>query len=346
MPELRRDPITDTWVIIATERSKRPSDFAKPRKTLEHKRDKPDNCPFCPGHEQQTPPEVLAYREQGERDTPGWLVRVVPNKFPALSTEEDVEIITPSTSLYATQTGAGIHEVIIESPEHSDSWANYSLNQATLALQAWAERYRDLKNDNRLAYAQVFTNYGAVAGASLEHPHSQVLATPIIPAKVMEEMNGAADYYREHKSCLYCDLIKAEIQEGKRLVSITDGFVAFCPYASRFPMETWILPREHQADFAKISIGQIQELAGILRKVLRSLAQAAGDPPYNAVLHTLPYQGEGYEQSYHWHLEILPRLTTMAGFEWGTGIFINPTPPEEASRYLQKSLELTPNQQE
>lgn len=346
MPELRRDPITGTWVIIAIERSKRPTDFAPPGGSRGDKKDKPDNCVFCPGHEQETPPEVLAYREHGERDTPGWLVRVVPNKFPALSTKADVENITPATSLYATQTGAGAHEVIIESPEHYDSWADYTLNQATLALQGWAERYRNLRNDNRLAYAQVFINHGAVAGASLEHPHSQVIATPIIPARIMGEMNGAADYYREHKSCPYCDLIAAELQEEKRLASTTDGFVAFCPYASRFPMETWILPREHQADFAKITIAQIQELAGILRKVLRSLALAANDPPYNAVLHTLPYQGEGYEPSYHWHLEILPRLTTMAGFEWGTGIFINPTPPEEASRYLQKSPEIKPNQQE
>ncbi|TDA67500.1 MAG: galactose-1-phosphate uridylyltransferase [Clostridia bacterium] len=346
MPELRRDSITNTWVIIATERSKRPSDFAPPKEANGEAKDRPDNCPFCPGHEQQTPPEVLAYREQGERDTPGWLVRVIPNKFPALSTEEDVESHTPAPSLYTAQTGAGVHEVIVESPEHHDSWADYGLDQATLALQAWAERYRDLRNDNRLAYAQIFVNHGSAAGASRAHPHSQLIATPMIPAKVMEELDGAAGYYREHKSCLYCTLAAAEIREESRLVSLSDDFLAFCPYASRFPMEIWILPRQHQADFAEITLSQIQELAGILRKVLRSLAFTAGDPPYNAVLHTLPYQGEGYEQSYHWHLEILPRLTTMAGFEWGTGMFINPTPPEEASRYLRKNPELNPNQQE
>lgn len=330
MPEMRRDPITGEWVVIAAERSKRPSDFTPPASPGPKGS---ANCPFCPGHEQETPPEVLAYREHGERDTPGWRVRVVPNKFAALNAAEEPGVIS-GDDLYFTRTGAGVHEVIIESPEHQDSWADFSITQATLALQAWAERYRELEADAGLAYVQIFTNHGALGGASLEHPHSQLIATPFVPPRMMHELEGASSYFREHHRCPYCDLVAREEESRTRLVERTENYLACCPYASRFPLEMWVLPREHTSSFGGTPLVRLQELGGLLRRVYRQLSLAADDPPYNAVLHTRPLRETGYDKSYHWHLEILPRLTTIAGFEWGTGIFINPTPPETAREYL------------
>lgn len=328
MPELRQDPITKKWVIIATERSKRPSDFP-----IKQDKKKGGNCPFCKGNEDKTPPEIMAYREQGtNRDTPGWWIRVVPNKFPALqpgASEPEKQ------NFYLTRPGAGAHEVLVESPEHDSSLANHSTQQIREIFHAWRDRYQALVNQDQIKYIQIFKNEGAVAGASLEHPHSQLIATPLIPPVVAEELTGSQSYHETQGKCIYCEMIKQETQEKTRLVAENEHFLVFCPFASRFPFETWVITKQHQASFEEIKDEQLQDMSEIIQGTIQKTAGLLNYPPYNMVLHSAPvgYNNVAY---YHWHLEIFPRLTIVAGFEWGTGIIINPTPPETAAKYLRE----------
>ncbi|WP_258360738.1 galactose-1-phosphate uridylyltransferase [Moorella sulfitireducens (nom. illeg.)] len=329
MPELRQDPVSERWVIIATERAKRPSDFKPP-----HNEKKGNaGCPFCPGHEKETPPEVMAFRDAGtEPDTPGWQVRVVPNKFAALTAGG--EIARESKGIYRAMTGTGVHEVIIEGPDHDTVFADLAPDHAVQVLKAWRQRCLQLEQDKRLQYIQLFKNHGPTAGASLEHPHSQLIATPLVPAAVNAELARLKAYRQEKKSCLFCDLIEAELATGTRVVAFNEEFLAFCPFASRFPMEMWIIPRRHQANFGDCEEGQLKQLAAILQETLSRLQKAANDPPFNLVLHTAPLRQE--DGIYHWHFELLPRLTIVAGFEWGTDMYINPTPPEIAAQSLNE----------
>lgn len=332
MPELRQDPVTGTWVVIATERAKRPSDFKRPAE----QRKGPDNCPFCSGHEAMTPPEIYAYRPQGGRDEPGWKVRVVPNKFPALSiTETHQEGL--SGDFYRWQPGYGAHEVIVEAPDHEGDLSKYSHQQLKDIVYMLRDRFADLRRDQRLRYIQIFKNHGGTAGASLEHPHFQLIATPVIPTQVQVELQGALAYYEKHGDCVYCNIIRREFLEGERLIDANQTFVAFCPFSSRSPFETWILPREHHSDFDYLTDAQIDGLASLLKEVFGRFLGQLDNPPFNLVLHTSPTDLEAAEY-YHWHLEIIPRLTIFAGFELGTGIYINPTPPETAAQFLKVAL--------
>ncbi|MDN5347154.1 MAG: UDPglucose--hexose-phosphate uridylyltransferase [Clostridia bacterium] len=327
MPELRQDPVSQRWVIIATERAKRPSDFIHPQETKRG----PDNCPFCAGKEKETPPEVLAFRDPDTAaDTPGWKVRVVPNKFAALRPEGELQ--SKEQGIYRTLSGVGAHEVIIEHPEHHLFFPDYTTEHAALVLKAWRQRYLQLGQNPKLKYVQIFKNHGQIAGASLEHPHSQLIATPQVPAAVRAEMRRAQNYQDWRGRCIYCDILQAEETNGSRIIALNDNFLAFCPFASRFPFETWILPRNHQPTFGMVDDEQLSDLAFILKEVLGRLKRAVNDPPYNLILHTSPLREE--EPAYHWHLELLPRLTIVAGFEWGTDMYINPTPPEAAVRFL------------
>jgi len=329
MPELRQDPVSQRWVVIATERAKRPSDFKSPP----NERKGSANCPFCPGHEQETPPEVLAFRAEGTApDTPGWQVRVVPNKFAALAGPG--EATTETRGLYRTMAGVGAHEVIIEGPDHNTFFADLAPEHAVQVLKAWRQRYLQLERNPELQYIQLFKNHGCTAGASLEHPHSQLIATPLVPAAVSEEMARISAYMEAKESCLLCDIIETELATGARVVAFNKEFLAFCPFASRFPMEMWILPRRHQAGFGACDDEQLEQLAAILQDSLSRLRAAAADPPFNLILHTAPLHQQ--EPLYHWHFELLPHLTIVAGFEWGTDMYINPTPPEIAAQYLNK----------
>lgn len=333
MPELRQDPVTGTWVIIATERAKRPSDFKRPAE----QRKGSENCPFCYGHEAMTPPEIMAYRETGGHNEPGWTIRVVPNKFPALAIEEGPAGVDLSRDFYHLQAGYGAHEVIIESPEHDSGLAEHSPAQLRAILTGLRDRMSDLRGDKRLRYVQIFKNHGGTAGASLEHPHFQLIATPVIPSVVAVELEGAFRYYESTGDCVYCNLIKREFLDGERLVDANQDFVAFCPYSSRSPFETWILPREHHSDFDTLSDRQLDSLAHLLKETFSRFLGSLENPPYNLVLHTAPLDLEAAEY-YHWHLELIPRLTIFAGFELGTGMYINPTPPETAAQFLKVSL--------
>jgi UDPglucose--hexose-1-phosphate uridylyltransferase len=329
MPELRKDPVTGRWVIISTDRQKRPNDFVFERATALGK----DECPFCPGHESLTPPEVMAYRQNGSApNTPGWDVRVVSNKFPALQVEGQFD--RTGEGMFDRMNGIGAHEVIIETPHHDRSFARMSEPEIERVLWAYRERMLDLKRDFRLRYILVFKNQGAAAGATLEHTHSQLIALPIVPDIVREEIDGARAHFKQKERCVFCDIVRQELADTARVVAENADVVAIAPYAPRFAFETWLLPKRHEPRFEEAPRHEYESLAKVLRNVLQRMDRALETPPYNLVLHTSPFS-EDTTDVYHWHLEIIPKLTRIAGFEWGTGFFINPTSPEEAARVLR-----------
>ncbi len=329
MPDLRKDPIVGRWVIIARSRAKRPHDFqSTPRLGVG------GFCPFCEGNEDKTPGEIVAYRNSGSApDREGWRVRVVPNKFPALEIEG--ELSNRGEGIYDMMRGVGAHEVIIESPKHLLSTSELSVSNLQEVLWVYRDRMVDLKKDPRLVYGMIFKNVGAAAGASLEHTHSQLIVTPIVPISVWEEMTGSLEFFNYRGRCVYCDMIQQELATEKRIVLDMPGFVAFCPFASRFPFETWILPKRHSSHYENIQKNGVDELAGMMRQVMAKIETALDRPAYNYIIHTAPFDSQELGH-YHWHIEIIPRLTKTAGFEWGTGFYINPVPPEEAAAFLRE----------
>lgn len=329
MPELRKDPITGRWVIIAAERAMRPSDFIRQPAVPTGGR----FCPFCPGNESKTPPEVLAYRPGGGRpNEPGWTLRVVPNKFPALRVEGDLN--RQGEGVYDRMNGVGAHEVVIETPDHMLTLSELSEKQVEDVFWAVRDRIVDLRRDKRLRYIIVFKNHGAAAGATLEHTHSQLIALPVVPKRAQEELDGSRRYFDYRERCIFCDILRQESDSGARVVLESEHFLAITPYASRFPFETWILPKRHASHFEASEIPEMQNLGWIQRAILRKIDKVLERPAYNLMIHSSPVQ-EGAMAHYHWHIEIIPKLTNAAGFEWGTGFYINPTPPEEAARFLR-----------
>jgi UDPglucose--hexose-1-phosphate uridylyltransferase len=330
LPELRKDPITGRWVVISTDRARRPSDFVRqpvppPAVRL---------CPFCYGNEQKTPPEVLAYRPGGGANRPGWSVRVVPNKFPALGIEG--ELNRQGEGMYDKMNGIGAHEVIIESPDHSLTMAEMTDRQIEEVLGAFRDRVNDLKKDIRFRYIVLFKNHGEAAGATLEHPHSQLIALPVVPKRVKEELDGAKVYFDFKERCVYCDILRQETSAGVRVVTETDRLLVLQPWAPRFPFETWILPKRHESHFEQTDDDTLHNLAWALRSTLRKIDKVLEHPPFNFIVHSAPLQ-ENHLPHYHWHIEVIPKLTKVAGFEWGTGFYINPTPPEESAKFLRES---------
>lgn len=330
MPELRKDPITGRWVIIASDRAKRPSDFAQAPISPAHA----NSCPFCYGNEAKTPPEILAYRPEGAPNTPGWSVRVVPNKFPALGIEGD--LARQGDGVYDKMNGIGAHEVIIETPDHRQTLATLPTKNIEDVLWAFRDRMLDLKKDPRFRYILVFKNHGEPAGASLEHTHSQLIALPIVPRSILEQVEGAKQYWDYKERCIYCDIIRQELEQNVRVVAQNEDFVTLSPYAPRFPFETWIAPRAHEAFFEHSSPRNFENLAKAIKQLLTRQDQVLNSPAYNLVLQSAPLRGSHVE-SFHWHIEFMPRLTRIAGFEWGTGFYINPVSPEDAARYLREA---------
>ena len=328
MPELRKDPITGRWVIISTERIKRPSDFQVERAVVIRE----EHCPFCHGHEGMTPPEVFAFRNGSAPNTPGWDLRVVPNKFPALQVEGTLD--REGEGLFDRMNGIGAHEVIIETPDHQKSLATMSEPEIERVLWAFRERVLDLKKDIRFRYILVFKNHGAAAGATLEHSHSQLIALPIVPDFVREEIEGARRHFTAKERCVFCDIIRQEVTAGRRVVHENADVVALAPYASRFPFEMWMLPRSHGSRFEDAPRQVYENLSRMLKWVLVRMNRALESPPYNLIIHTSPMSGDAGD-FYHWHVELMPKLTRTAGFEWGTGFYINPTSPEEATEVLR-----------
>ncbi len=341
MPELRKDPLIGRWVIIATERAKRPVDFI-----AFHEEPAPQaDCPFCAGNEGRTPKEILVLRDAGSGTHPSnWQIRVIPSINPVLRIEGALN--RRGKGMYDVMDGIGAHEVIVESPQHIANASDLPVDQVHAALQASMARIADLERDPRFRYALWFKNYGSIAGAGrIEHTRSQLIATPVTPLRVKEELVGARRYFADKERCLICDLLHQERESTVRVVIDSAHIIALCPFASRFPFELWLVPKRHNCDFAKMQPEELGDLATVFKQVLSRLKTVLDDPPYNALLHTAPFRRQrgkvGHwktiEEDYHWHLELIPRLTRVAGFEWGSGFYINPTPPEESAKYLREA---------
>jgi UDPglucose--hexose-1-phosphate uridylyltransferase len=328
MPELRRDPIVGRWVIIATERARRPNQFRRAE-------DPPGGlCPFCPGHEDKTPAEVyVSGRPAVPANTTGWKVRVVPNRYPALMIEGDLD--REAVGIYDQMNGVGAHEVVIETPDHARDLSELSDAEVTEVLFAFKARVLDLKNDQRFRYILIFKNHGSAAGATLEHTHSQLIALPVTPRQVADEIDGARRHHEHRERCIYCDIVGQERKDRARLVFENEECVVFEPWAPRSPFETWIVPRRHESNFEAEPKERLALAAQALRVTLAKLMTGLGRPAYNFMVHTNPLR-EPSTASYHWHIEVVPALTQVAGFEWGSGFHINPVPPEEAADFLRK----------
>lgn len=336
MPELRKDPVVGRWVIISAGRAKRPNHFAQPKNSS-----RTGPCPFCTGNEGVTPPEILAYRPDGSKaNMPGWSLRVVPNKFPALMIEGDLD--RRGDGVYDLMNGLGAHEVIIETPNHEVNMAMLSEKQYEDVLWAYRDRILDLRKDKRFRYILIFKNQGSEAGATLDHTHSQLIALPIVPSNVLEELKGAKEYYKYKERCIYCDIVRQEVDDRTRVVSENENFLVICPFAPRFPFETWILPKKHSPHFEHASKQEYLDLSRSLRETVIRLNRSLNDPPFNYLIHSFPFNDtpssseETENDHYHWHIEIMPKLTQMAGFEWGSGFYINPVTPEEAALSLRE----------
>ncbi|MDP2940986.1 MAG: galactose-1-phosphate uridylyltransferase [Candidatus Omnitrophota bacterium] len=331
MSELRRDPIGGRWVIVDTDHPSSPEEFEyEPQAYLG------GVCPFCYGNESLTPPEIEAIRDPHTNpNTAGWQVRVVPNKFPALQIEGDLD--RRGLGIYDMSNGIGAHEVLIETPYHEKDIPDLLNQEIENFLTMYCRRALDLVKDKRFKYIMVFKNFGAAAGASLEHPHTQMVALPMIPKNALEEIKGAQHYFEYRERCIFCDILRQEIQEKERVILENKHFISFCPYASRFPFELWIMPKKHSGYFCHMPAEEIPALAAILKETIAKMKIIFKNVPYNFILHSAPVNGDGGLDGYHWHLEFMPKLTRVAGFEWGSGFYLVPTPPELAAKILREA---------
>jgi UDPglucose--hexose-1-phosphate uridylyltransferase len=327
MSVLRRDPTTGRWVIFGDP----PTPARSPG----------DPCPFCEGNEASTPHEIVAWGRPDRRpDGPGWQVRVVPNARPLLRIESALE--RHADRIYDTTSGTGAHEIVIETPQHHRSLTALPQAQVALVLRAWADRIRDLKKDPRFRSIFVFKNQGARAGAWMpDHAHSQVIGLPVTPKALKEILEGARGHWLDKERCVFCDILRDELEYGGRIVAESDRFVALAPYASRFPYEYWILPREHSADFEAASAAELEDLAGMLILTLARLEDILPDPAYNLFLYSSPNKDarkgkwSTLANDFHWHVSVMPRVAAMAGFEVGSGLYANAVLPEDAARMLR-----------
>jgi UDPglucose--hexose-1-phosphate uridylyltransferase len=343
MSEIRYDYLTDNWVVIAPERERRPHDYpihVYPTKSTTSK------CPFEPGKEYLTPHEIFAVREPGTSpDTPGWRVRVVPNKYPALRIENQPE--RKRRGIYDVIGGFGAHEVVIDTPDHFKHLHNFSIEEMKELLFVYRERMKSLYGDKRIRYVLVFKNYGREAGASLIHSHSQIIATPSIPKNVDDEISQFRKFFRERGRCYLCDEIDYELNDTKRIVYENEKFVAYCPFASIVPFQIRISSKFHSSDFSRISEEELYSLADLMRTVFKKLHKTLVNPPYNMFIRTRPPERPypekpgyfvGMDSFFHWHIEVFPRISVWAGFEIGGGWYINPTSPESAAKFLREVL--------
>jgi UDPglucose--hexose-1-phosphate uridylyltransferase len=326
MPELRQNFMTKEWVVIATERAKRPDQMVIHRQTKTPVSFS-EKCPFCPGNEKMTPPEILRLH-----DGDGWRARVVPNKFAALSPDSQ-----PDRTIHRSlrsMGGFGHHDVIVETPDHSLPMALMPDSQVADILRIYKTRYDYLSLDPRIAQVTIFKNHGADAGTSLEHPHSQMIATPVISYQVRQRFQEALRHYDDFGCCIFCQMIEEELQEKRRIVLESEHFVAAELFASPAPFFTHIYPRRHMASFGDISSKEIVDLGRVLRTVLAKLYHGLENPDFNFTIRTAPAELMGVRY-FHWYLSVIPRLTRTAGFELGSGMFINTVIPEEAADFLR-----------
>jgi UDPglucose--hexose-1-phosphate uridylyltransferase len=328
MPELRQNYFTKEWVIMATERAKRPEEMVKHRPVKEVPAFV-ETCVFCPGNEGKTPPEVMRVPTDNQEK---WQVRIVPNKFGALNREaKPTRVVRRS---HRTMEGFGVHDVIIDTPDHSQVMAVMPGPHLANVIRAYKSRYDALGHDPRIAHITIFKNHGLDAGASLEHPHSQMVATPVIPNQVRERLEEALRHYDEFGECMCCEVMQQELNDPQRIVMETEHFVALEPFASPTPFCTHIYPRRHMASFGDISAGEIIDMAHVLGTVLSKIHRGLENPDFNYTIRSAPAEWVGVKY-FHWYLSIIPRLTRVAGFELGTGMFINTVLPEAAAEFLR-----------
>lgn len=334
MPELRQDPITLRWVTIATDRARRPTSFTRAaREPIAASA----RCPFCEGNEAMTPPETMAIRAAGtEPNTPGWSFRVVSNLYPAFG-PADAEPTLQTVGPYTTMNGAGVHEVLIDGPDHFSDVADHDVPKVAEIVGGFVHRYVAAAANPRVQYVLLILNHGREAGASLEHPHSQLFAIPIVPDAVQRELDGVARRLGETGVCPFCEMVAFEASAGERVIYENDGFLVFAPFASRVPFESWIVPKLHRPRFEASSDAEQAHLADALHELTSRLKRRLNDPPYNLYIHTSPTRWD--VDDYHWHLEVLPKLSIAGGFEMGTDVYIDVVSPESAAEYLRRDSE-------
>lgn len=332
MAQLRYDVATADWVVFAPSRALRPhaqsdvQESTKPGSALD------GGCPFCPGNEALTPPAI--YSVPDHPSGTGWRVRVVPNKFPALRIEESNRRLDEAVT-FRSMGGCGAHEVIVESPEHYTPLAQQPVEQIRLVLESLQRRNQDLMRDRRFQAVIIFKNHGIGAGTSLQHPHWQLIATPVVPRLLRLKHRIATDYFDRSGNCLYCVMLEDELAAEERILAANDEYVALMPYASHLPFETWLVPRYHQSAFSEVAPGRLAGLAELLKTVLLKLYTGLENPDFNLTIDTAP-RGDEDKEYFLWHIRILPRLTTPAGFELGSGMAINTVMPEEAAAFLSE----------
>lgn len=340
MPELRRDPINNRWVVIAANRGKRPN-------TLDEKTETPGvepPCPFCPGNEDASTPEVFALGEPGRQPNgPGWEVRVIPNRYPIF--QEQAASNRRGFGLFDYIEGFGVHELVVETPQHRACLAELPVAGIHNILLAYRDRLLFHRENPHLRYVLIFRNYKPEAGASMKHPHSQIIGTPITPLLVKNKLDNYRKYYLDKERCLLCDLIWQETHSPVRIVSENEEYVLLCPFASCFPFETWLCPKTHRHDFAQLTETELVGVAKALKEMVWRIKLALDDPPYNFILNTAPIMRtrpgrpeywQTMEFDFHWYIELIPRLTKIAGFEWGSGLYVNPVDPEQAAARLRQ----------
>ncbi len=341
--ELRKDYLLNRWVVIATERGRRPTDFAKQR----NEQPKTATCPLCPGNEHMTPPAVLVYlpaeeggirkdKEQGDFRQKNWLVRVIPNLYPAFSPPKDPSDISLVIRSNDFAYAVGHHEVIVESPNHSDHPANAELSQVKHLINVYKDRLSEISTKPYVKYVQIFRNHGLEAGASLSHAHSQVISTPFVPRIIAEEQAANNSYWQQYSRCIFCDLIKKE-KTSQRFIADNEHFTIFAPYASVHPLEFWIVPKRHSANFLDLTAPETEVFAKTLKAAMKALKDLVNDPPYNYGFHLSIDKNS--KDHYHWHLEVYPQLALWAGFEKSTGMYINTITPETAAEELRKAIQ-------
>lgn len=328
MTELRQNIITGEWVIIGKERARRPDEFIRPPKQVPPLPPFDHECPFCPGNEAMSAEETFRVRDQD-----GWKVRVVRNKFPALSPEGDR--LRQVDGIHRSMSGVGFHEVVIEHRRHDLSPALYAVEDLAKVLDAYRQRYVELRKDSRIEAIIIFKNHGESAGTSLQHPHTQIAATPIVPTQIRQRMDEAIRFFDETGECVFCATLKRELADQRRIVASTKSFVAFIPYAALSPFHLWIFPVRHCSSFDDINDSELSELAVTLHTVLAKLWHGLNDPDYNFAIRSIPAR-EGQREYFHWYLTIVPRVVRTAGFEIGSGMYINTSLPEESARFLRE----------
>jgi len=330
MHELRKDPLLGRWVAVMSD-SKSPGEYSFPSGNSEE-----TSCVLCPGREKETPLEIASIRD-GSR----WLTRVIPNFKPVLHVEGDLG--RKGVGMYDKMNSVGANEIIVDSPEHTKEPEDMGAEQVRRILRTYRERVADLEKDQRLRYILIFKNSGKGAGAMFSHPHSEIMATPIIPKLIKEELDGAKQYYAYKERCIFCDIMREESRVGERVISETRDFFAFSPFAPKFPFECWILPKKHACAFQDIEEGGIEDLSGMLLTVLQKMRKVLGDSPYNYFVHTAPNRiprrnhWHTLGDDFHWHIEIMPRLHLTSGFEWGSDFYVLTTSPEDAANYLREA---------